>query len=64
MIELAEADFAGRLPSHFDGLATVTRLGFVQSTPRLLIEDKSSNAGPKQLAIADLTAAWRGTLDW
>jgi phosphoribosylformylglycinamidine synthase len=64
VIELAEAGFAGRLAHHFDGLATVTRLGFVQSTPRLLIEDKFSNTGPKQLAIPDLTAAWRGTLDW
>jgi phosphoribosylformylglycinamidine synthase II len=64
VIELAEIDFAGRLASHFDGLAAVTRLGFVQSTPRLLIESKSSDSMRTELAVADLTAAWRGTLDW
>jgi phosphoribosylformylglycinamidine synthase len=52
IIELRHSDID--LPGHFGPAAKVTRLGVVQPAPGSLIE----------IPISDLTAAWRGTLDW
>jgi phosphoribosylformylglycinamidine synthase II len=50
-------DGADKIASQFGGDVSVTKLGKVT-------EDSSLRLPGEQIAIADLTAAWRGTLDW
>ncbi len=54
------------LARHFGPAVGVTRLGFVQARPSLLIVSRIPNGIKvhEETPIADLTAAWRGTLDW
>ncbi|HEX4056400.1 MAG TPA: phosphoribosylformylglycinamidine synthase subunit PurS [Tepidisphaeraceae bacterium] len=54
------------LSGHFGSSASVTRLGFVQNRPSLLIVSRLDK-GIKvhdEIPVEDLTRAWRGTLDW
>jgi phosphoribosylformylglycinamidine synthase len=50
-------DGADKIAPQFGGDASVTKLGTVT-------KDSSLRLGSDQMAVADLTAAWRGTLDW
>jgi phosphoribosylformylglycinamidine synthase len=56
------------LPSRFSGGADVVRLGTVQSSPRLMVFDyrmgQNNERVTELMSIDELTAAWRGTLDW
>jgi phosphoribosylformylglycinamidine synthase subunit PurSL len=54
------------LSRHFGSAATVTRLGFVQNRPSLLILSRIPNGIKvhEEITAQELTAAWRGTLDW
>ena len=54
--------------NRFKDFAVATQLGFVQARPSLLVTKRRPTIGEKavleEISISDLTAAWRGTLDW
>jgi hypothetical protein len=55
--------FVGILGRHFGGSTRIDRLGFVQRRPSLLIL-KPRVKLHQEITVEELTAAWRGTLDW
>jgi phosphoribosylformylglycinamidine synthase len=50
------------LRRHFGAVAGIDHLGFVQNRPSLLI--LTPKRIHQEITVAELTAAWRGTLDW
>jgi phosphoribosylformylglycinamidine synthase len=50
------------LRRHFGAMAGVDHLGFVQHRPSLLILTRERIL--EEITVAEVTAAWRGTLDW
>jgi phosphoribosylformylglycinamidine synthase len=60
--DAVRGQIASALAKMFSPFASVTQLGFVQHRPSLLI--MSGKQIVEDLSIPDLTAAWRGTLDW
>jgi hypothetical protein len=52
----------------FGGVAEVIQLGATQHTPRLLLFNRRMGESREKIEtiipLQDLTAAWRGTLDW
>jgi phosphoribosylformylglycinamidine synthase len=54
--------FLDTLRRHFGAIASVDHLGFVQNRPSLLILTRERIH--QEITVAELTAAWRGTLDW
>ena len=60
--ELKSWDDLGRIAGVFAGIATVTELGITQAYTKLTLTTEQTRV--TDITIADLTAAWRGTLDW
>jgi phosphoribosylformylglycinamidine synthase len=56
----------GALSRHFGPAAQITLVGFVQARPSLLILSRIPDGIKvyEEIPISDLTAAWRGALDW
>jgi phosphoribosylformylglycinamidine synthase len=56
----------GALTRHFGPGAQITLVGFVQARPSLLIFSRIPEGIKvyEEIPISDLTAAWRGALDW
>jgi phosphoribosylformylglycinamidine synthase subunit PurSL len=67
LVEAADVELDGDIAGRFDSVAAVTRLGFVQHRPSLLITQRSRSGGMdlvEELPVEELSRAWRGTLDW
>jgi len=62
LVEGADPALDEEIARHFGEFATVRRIGFTQQQPALLIGSKEATT--ERIPIAELTAAWRGTLDW
>ena len=66
LVEGADAALDEEISQRFGASATVTRLGFVQQRPSLMIASRAENGIEmhEEISVTDLTTAWRGTLDW
>ena len=67
LVEAADVELDGDIARRFNSVAAVTRLGFVQHRPSLLISQRSRSGGMdlvEELPVEELSRAWRGTLDW
>jgi len=62
LIELAEADGIESLRAKFASVAEVTEIGRTQQVPTLTITSTRDHG--TEIRVDELTAAWRGTLDW
>lgn len=60
--ELTSWDAQAEVAAAFEGLGEVIELGITQGFKRLTLTTEKTHV--TDLAVDDLTAAWRGTLDW
>ena len=60
--ELTSWDAIGEIRQAFDGVAEVTELGITQGFKRFTLTTEKTHV--TDIAVDDLTSAWRGTLDW
>jgi phosphoribosylformylglycinamidine synthase len=62
LIELSDAEQVHAVRSDFAGVATVSDFGLVQHLRKLTVT--STKERVLEIGLDELTAAWRGTLDW
>jgi phosphoribosylformylglycinamidine synthase len=62
LVELPEAGNIDALTKHFAGVADITEVGLTQHFKKLTITTQKDRV--MEISLEELTAAWRGTLDW
>jgi len=62
LVELGDGLTADHLTAILSGVATITDIGIVQHFKKLTLTTEKERA--IEISLEDLTAAWRGTLDW
>jgi phosphoribosylformylglycinamidine synthase len=62
LVELPEGAASQSLAHHFQDIAQITDIGLVQHFRKLTIT--TSKERVLEISLDDMTAAWRGTLDW
>lgn len=62
LLELTDPGRADELRANFAGIADVSNIGLVQPLRNLTVTSKEERV--LEMELDELTAAWRGTLDW